>query len=126
MGERVAMQGGGVHGKYMTRPGCLRAPCSRRQYFLPLAGITSLCPQPSDGAPRPPSIGCVPKPDGSIGFSAYRVHAGHDPLTFEGERAAPANGTARGLAVWWRNGEPGHGHGPVAVNATSFALVYQW
>jgi hypothetical protein len=86
------------------------------QYFNPLAGVTSLCPQPDDGNPRPAAKGCMPSADGTISFSAYRLHAGHDPLTFEAE----------GLAVSWRNGEPGHGHGPAAVNASAFALVYVW
>ena len=27
--------------------------------MTPLAGLTQLCPQPQDGAPRPPSIGCT-------------------------------------------------------------------
>ena len=31
-----------------------------------------------------------------------------------------------GLAVSWRNGEPGHGGAASAVNASSFALVYEW
>merc|ERR1712072_782449 len=67
------------------------------QYMFPLAGVTALCPQPADGAPRPPSIGCSPE-SGINRFSAYRLHATSDPLLFEG-----------GLAATWRNGEPGHG-----------------
>lgn len=87
------------------------------QYFLPLAGVTSLCPEPSDGNPRPKPVGCDPAPGGGVNFSAYRIHASADPLVFEG-----------GLAVSWRNGEPGHGGGfrPSAINASSFALVYEW
>ena len=84
------------------------------QYFLPLAGVTSLCPQPKDGAPRGNSFGCVPIP-GVIQFSAYRVHGGEDPLLFE-----------NGMAMAWRNGEPGHGGASGVVNATAFALVYEW
>jgi len=86
------------------------------EYFTPLAGVTSLCPQPVDEAPRPPSVGCVPRVDGTVTFSAYRVHAGLDPLIFEDE----------GLRVTWRNGEPGHGQGPAKVNASAYALVYEW
>jgi len=86
------------------------------EYMQPLAGVTSFCPQPVDAAPRPPSIGCVPAADGHVRFSAYRIHAGYDPLTFEDE----------GLLMRWRNGEPRHGHGPVVVNASAFALVYEW
>ena len=86
------------------------------QYFLPLAGVTSLCPQPTDDAPRPPSFGCVPAADRAVSFSAYRLHAGMDPLEFEVE----------GLRVAWRNGEPGHGGAAATVNASSFALVYVW
>ena len=86
------------------------------QYFLPLAGLTTLCPQPHDGAPRGEGPGCQPSPDGTVRFSAYRLHAGVDPLVFEG-----------GLRVTWRNGEPGHGGSEAkAVNASTLALVYEW
>ena len=88
----------------------------RGQYFFPLAGVTSLCPQPKDGAHRPPSRGCTPAADGSVAFSAYRIHAGDDPLMFESE----------GLQLRWRNGEPGHGGAAASVNASSFGLVYVW
>ena len=83
------------------------------QYFLPLAGVTALCPAPKAGSTP---VGCTPDPNGSVLFSAYRVHAGEDPLMFESE----------GLAVSWRNGEPGHGGAPATVIATSFALAYVW
>ena len=85
------------------------------QYFLPLAGVTALCPEPSDGAPRPrpPAFGC--EPAAGVRFSAYRVHGSADPLTFE-----------QGFAVTWRNGEPGHGGQAAAVNASALALVYEW
>ena len=85
------------------------------QYFLPLAGVTMLCPQPHDGASREPSIGCTPAADGSVKFSAYRLHPTADPLLFE-----------HGMAATWRNGEPGHGGGSVPVNATTFVLMYEW
>mmetsp|Transcript_1368 Transcript_1368/g.2702 ORF Transcript_1368/g.2702 Transcript_1368/m.2702 type:complete len:344 (-) Transcript_1368:173-1204(-) len=85
------------------------------QYFFPLAGLTSLCPQPADGAPRPPSIGCTAAADGTVFFSAYRVHPTADPLLFDGP-----------FAVSWRNGEPGHGGRAAAVNVSSLALVYEW
>ena len=88
----------------------------RGQYFFPLAGVTSLCPQPKDGAHRPESRGCKPAADGSVAFSAYRIHAGDDPLMFESE----------GLQLRWRNGEPGHGGAAALVNASSFGLVYIW
>ena len=88
----------------------------RGQYFTPLAGVTSLCPAPKDGARRPASFGCTSSTDGSVSFSAYRVHAGHDPLTFEAE----------GLELKWRNGEPGHGGAATEVNASTFGLVYVW
>ena len=77
---------------------------------------TQLCPQPQDGAPRPPSIGCTPFENGVVRFSAYRIHGSDDPLLFD---AAP-------YAVTWRNGEPGHGGRAYAVNASSLALVYEW
>ena len=89
----------------------------RGQYFTPVAGVTSLCPQPEDGAKRPASIGCTPARNGSVAFSAYRVHAGTDPLGF---------GSDEGLSVTWRNGEPGHGGRAEPVNASAFALVYVW
>lgn len=86
------------------------------QYFLPLAGLTTLCPQPHDGAPRGASPGCQPSPDGTVSFSAYRLHAGVDPLVFEG-----------GIRLTWRNGEPGHGGAEAkAINASSLVLVYEW
>ena len=85
------------------------------QYMNQLAGVTTLCPQPHDEAPRPPSLGCVPDPNGTVRFSAYRVHGGYDPLEFEG-----------GHASTWRNGEPGHGGAAATVNASTFALVYEW
>ena len=81
-----------------------------------LAGLTQLCPQPQDGAPRPPSIGCTPSEAGVVRFSAYRIHGSDDPLLFD---AAP-------FAVTWRNGEPGHGGRAYAVNASTLALVYEW
>ncbi len=75
-----------------------------------------MCPQPSDGAPRIAGPGCTPATDGTVKFSAYRLHASADPLVFEGA-----------MAVSWRNGEPGHGGAAAtAVNATAFALVYEW
>jgi hypothetical protein len=86
------------------------------EYMTPLAGLTQLCPQPQDGAPRPPSIGCTPSESGVVRFSAYRIHGSDDPLLFD---AAP-------YAVTWRNGEPGHGGRAYAVNASSLALVYEW
>ena len=52
-----------------------------------------------------------------MAFAAYRVHGGHDPLQWEAE----------GMEATWRNGEPGHGGGPAPpVNASAFALVYEW
>ena len=87
------------------------------QYFLPLAGVTALCPEPSDGAPRPrpPAFGCAANATG-VRFSAYRIHASADPLTFEG-----------GFAATWRNGEPGHGRRtPPYVQASAYALFYEW
>ena len=86
------------------------------EYMTPLAGLTQLCPQPQDGAPRPPSIGCTPSEAGVVRFSAYRIHGSDDPLLFD---AVP-------FAVTWRNGEPGHGGRAYAVNASSLALVYEW
>jgi hypothetical protein len=88
----------------------------RGQYMNPLAGVTSLCPQPQDGRVQPAQYGCVPEPDGTVTFSAYRVHAGADALMFEGD----------GLSVTWRNGEPGHGGRAATVNASTFAMVYVW
>ena len=88
----------------------------RGQYMLPLAGVTALCPQPADKAKRPAPPGCIPAEDGTVAFSAYRVHAGVEPLVFEED----------GLALTWRNGEPGHGGPAVAVNASAFALLYVW
>lgn len=85
------------------------------QYMNSLAGLTALCPQPKDSAPRPVSYGCVPDPKKTVHFSAYRVHGGHDPLEFES-----------GHASTWRNGEPGHGGAAATVNASTFALVYEW
>lgn len=84
------------------------------QYFMPLAGVTALCPEPNDGAHRI-SVGCVPAVDKSVKFSAYRLHASADPLQFED-----------GMAATWRNGEPGHGGHAGIVNATTFTLVYEW
>ena len=87
------------------------------QYFMPLAGVTALCPEPSDGAPRPrpPAFGCASDPAG-VRFSAYRIHATADPLVFEG-----------GFAATWRNGEPGHGgRTPPYVQASAYALFYEW
>ena len=55
--------------------------------------------------------------DEAVRFSAYRVHAGFEPFEFEG---------SEGYASVWRNGEPGHGVAPAAVNASTFALVYEW
>lgn len=81
-----------------------------------LAGVTELCPEPHDTSPRPSdaSQGCTPEP-GVMRFSAYRVHGGLDPLLFE-----------NGMSATWRNGEPGHGGRAASVNASSFALVYEW
>jgi hypothetical protein len=85
-------------------------------YQMQLAGVTELCPEPHDTSPRPSdsSKGCTPTP-GITRFSAYRIHGSTDPLMFE-------NGTG----VTWRNGEPGHGGSAAVVNASSFALVYEW
>eukprot|EP01043_Picozoa_sp_COSAG02_P004130 COSAG02_NODE_106_length_36326_cov_13.777266_17_plen_218_part_00 len=88
-------------------------------YFLPLAGLTALCPQPPcKDAPTQPNatrFGC-PVDAEDITFSAYRVHGASEPLFFD-------NGTA----VTWRNGEPGHGGGQRQnVSVSAFALVYEW
>jgi hypothetical protein len=88
-------------------------------YFLPLAGVTALCPQPpcADAPTRPnaSSFGCPEDPPG-VTFSAYRVHGSGDPLLFDG-----------GMAVTWRNGEPGHGGGQhLNVTVSTYALVYEW
>ena len=100
---------------------------NRGQYFMPLAGVTSLCPPPGGGAAshgRPP-IGCIAasRSNGTVSFSAYRLHAGYDPLTFsDGPSSARS-----GFNIWWRNGEPGHGGGrPLPVNVSSLAMVYVW
>ena len=90
---------------------------NKGQFFNPLAGLTSLCPLPKgrNSVPHPVSIGCVPDSHGAVRFSAYRVHGGYDPLEFE-----------NGHASSWRNGEPGHGGAGATVNASAFALVYEW
>jgi len=83
------------------------------QYFMPIAGVTSLCPPPNKGSR---TVACNPAVSASVRFSAYRVHGSSDPLLFE-----------RPFSISWRNGEPGHGGAPPAyVNATAFALVYEW
>ena len=47
---------------------------------------------------------------------SFRIHASADPLTFEG-----------GFAATWRNGEPGHGgRAPPYVQASAYALFYEW
>ena len=85
---------------------------------MPLAGLTELCPLPTDGAPRRPALDCNATASNTTRFSAFRVHAGLEPLEYEG---------STGLLVTWRNGEPGHGgSAPSAVNATAFSLVYEW
>ena len=103
---------------------------NRGQYFFPHAGVTSLCP-PTNPA-NPPSIDCAPAADNSSKFAAYRLHVGDDPLLFEG-----------GAMQTWRNGDERgcpwpsspqsasraseHATAPdLIVNASSFALVYEW
>lgn len=103
---------------------------NKGQYFLPQAGVSSLCPPTNPGNPE--SIDCSPRPDNSTKFAAYRLHIGDDPLLFE-----------RGAAQSWRNSDlrgcpwptppyrrwvrhrrdvPASG----VVKASSLALVYEW
>lgn len=89
-------------------------------YLLELAGVTALCPQPPcadcPSKVNATAFGCNTDADSGVVFSAYRVHSASDPVMFDG-----------GLAVTWRNGEPGHGGGQrFSVNASTFALVYEW
>ena len=91
----------------------LRYYFDRGQYTNALAGVTALCPHPG-------ARGCTPPADGGMVFSAYRVFAA-DPLTFDA-----------GLRLTWRNGDPegcdlaGTPGGAPGVNASAFALVYEW
>ena len=95
---------------------------NRGQYFTPLAGLTSLCPQPGEGFKGHGPIGCIPARGGTATFSAYRVHAGYDPLGFSSSASS-----SDAFQITWKNGEPGHGGGrPLPVNVSSFAMVYVW
>lgn len=85
---------------------------NKGQYTNALAGVTALCPHPQ-------ALGCQPPADGSVLFSAYRVFT-HDPLIYQD-----------GMVLTWRNGDPegcdlGTKPNAPSVNASAFALVYEW
>jgi len=98
------------------------------QYMQPLAGVTSFCGMGDSMLnATSKSVGCVPPKDGSLHFSAYRVHAGLDPLTFDSSSTQGSTDLEHrgGFALSWRNGEPGR-RPHVTARASSFALVYEW
>ena len=97
---------------------------NKGQYFLPQAGVTSLCPPTAVG--NPPSIACTPKADNSSRFSAYKFHIAGDPMLFEtGLLQTWRNGDERGCP-WPKAAEEGQPQLGNAVNVSSLALVYEW
>ena len=106
---------------------------NKGQYFFPHAGVTSLCPPTNPANPK--SIACNSSQwaDNSSKFAAYRLHVGEDPLLFE-----------KGAVQTWRNGDERGCPWPASpfvkkakanlpragsdakVNASSYALVYEW
>ena len=101
---------------------------------MPCSQVTSLCPPTARD--NPASIACTPRADNASKFAAYRLHVGDDPLLFEG-----------GSLQTWRNGDErgcpwpasplakppalaplphGRAAADAVVNATSYALVYEW